>query len=44
MRFIEKMNDEHRDYKWISEVKDDLHPYLKEMIKESEIFNDQSER
>jgi ADP-ribose pyrophosphatase YjhB (NUDIX family) len=38
-----KMNDEHRDYKWISEVTDDLHPYLKEMIEQSEIFDDQAE-
>ena len=33
-----EMNDEHRDYKWISEVTEDLHPCLKEMIKKSEIF------
>jgi len=37
-----KMNDEHRDYKWISKITDDLHPYLKKMIKESNIFPDDS--
>ena len=33
-----KLNDEHRDYKWISKIEDDLHPYVKYMINESEIF------
>ena len=33
-----KMNDEHRDHTWISKNMDDLHPYLKEMIKQSKIF------
>jgi len=33
-----KLNDEHRDYKWISEITDDLHPYLIQMIREAEIF------
>jgi len=31
-------NEEHRDYKWVSEVTDDLHPYVKHMIKEAGIF------
>jgi ADP-ribose pyrophosphatase YjhB (NUDIX family) len=32
------MNQEHSDYKWIKEPTKDLHPYLLEMIKESNIF------
>jgi len=37
-----KMNDEHRDYKWISAITDDLHTYLKQMIKEAGIFTENS--
>lgn len=33
-----KMNDEHSAYKWISEATNDLHPFLKRMIEESEVF------
>lgn len=33
-----KLNEEHRDYKWISEITDDLHPYIKHMINEAGIF------
>jgi colanic acid biosynthesis protein WcaH len=33
-----KMNDEHADYIWITELNDDLHPYLRTMIKEASIF------
>lgn len=33
-----KLNNEHRDYKWISGINDGLHPYLKQMIKEAHIF------
>jgi len=33
-----KLNEEHRDYKWISETTDDLHPYIKYMIDEAGIF------
>ena len=32
------MNQEHSEYKWITEPTKDLHPYLVEMIKESKIF------
>lgn len=39
-----KMNDEHRDYKWISKITDDLHPYLKQMIKEARIFTEGSNK
>jgi colanic acid biosynthesis protein WcaH len=34
-----KINEEHRAFKWISKVTDELHPYLKGMIQESEIFS-----
>jgi ADP-ribose pyrophosphatase YjhB (NUDIX family) len=34
-----RMNDEHRAFKRITEVADKLHPCLKEMIKQAEIFN-----
>lgn len=37
-----KMNDEHRDYKWISAITGDLHPYLKQMIKEANILTNDS--
>ena len=33
-----RLNQEHRDIKLISEISEDLHPYLKQMIIESEIF------
>lgn len=33
-----KLNDEHREYKWVSKITDDLHPYLKQIIKEAHIF------
>ena len=32
------MNQEHSEYKWITEPNRDLHPYLQEMITESKIF------
>ena len=32
------LNEEHRDYKWISELTDDLHSYVKHMIREAGIF------
>jgi len=38
-----KMNEEHKAYRWISQVTDDLHPYLKEMIKQSEISASKAE-
>lgn len=34
-----RMNEEHRAFKWISNLNNNLHPYLKEMIKKSEIFD-----
>ena len=34
-----RMNEEHRAFKWISDLDNKLHPYLKEMIKKSEIFD-----
>ncbi len=33
-----KLNEEHRDYKWISETSDEMHPYIKYMINETGIF------
>ena len=39
-----KMNDEHSNYKWISKIEDNLHPYVKHMIKESEIFTTKTKR
>ena len=32
------LNDEHSDFRWISSVNDELHPYLIHMIRESKIF------
>ena len=34
-----KMNGQHSAYRWITEATEDLHPYLKEMIKKAEIFS-----
>ena len=34
-----RMNEEHRAFKWISDLDNKLHPYLKEMVKKSEIFD-----
>ena len=33
-----KLNEQHRDYKWISSLETDLHPYVRQMIEELEIF------
>lgn len=33
-----RLNDEHRDYRWISNIETDLHPYVEQMIEELEIF------
>ena len=33
-----QLNSEHRDYRWIEEIEKDLHPYLIEMITNSNIF------
>jgi colanic acid biosynthesis protein WcaH len=35
-----ELNDEHSDFKWVSSISEDLHPYMKHMIKESGIFNE----
>lgn len=35
-----EMNYEHKAFKWISNYNKDLHPYLKKMIKKSNIYND----
>ena len=34
-----RMNDEHDDFKWITKMNPELHPYLRHMIKESNIFH-----
>ena len=33
-----QMNDEHDDIKWIKAIDPELHPYLRHMIMESNIF------
>jgi len=33
-----EMNDEHSDYRWITENAEDLHPYVAEMIERADIF------
>lgn len=38
-----KLNDEHRDYRWISMVGDDIHPYIKDMIEETGILTKNKE-
>ena len=30
-----KLNEEHSDYKWVSKLPEDSHPYLKTMIKKA---------
>lgn len=35
-----RLNDEHRDHRWISESTEDLHPYIREMIEEAGIFTE----
>lgn len=32
------LNEEHRAFRWISELEDSLHPYVKQMITEARIF------
>jgi len=32
------LNDEHTDYKWVSECPDNIHSYLTEMVKASKVF------
>jgi len=33
-----KLDEQHRDHRWINTMEDDLHPYLVEMITKSGIF------
>jgi len=33
-----KPDEQHRDHKWIDKTEDDLHPYIKEMIKNTGLF------
>jgi len=33
-----KLDEQHRDYRWINRMEDDLHPYIKEMIKNADLF------
>jgi len=33
-----KPDQQHRDYRWINTMEDDLHPYLVEMIETAELF------
>lgn len=34
-----RLNEEHRDFKWISNMETDFHPYVKQMIKGLGIFD-----
>lgn len=34
-----RLNEEHRDFKWISSLETDLHPYVRQMIEELGIFS-----
>lgn len=38
------MNKEHKSFKWISNISDEIHPYVKTMIKESKIFSNLSNK
>jgi colanic acid biosynthesis protein WcaH len=33
-----KLNNEHSAHKWVDKISDDLHPFVRQMIEESEIF------
>ena len=33
-----KLDEQHRDYRWINKMEDDLHPYIKEMIENTGLF------
>jgi len=33
-----KLDEQHREYRWINTMEDDLHPYLVEMIKNTGLF------
>jgi len=33
-----RLDEQHREYRWINTMEDDLHPYLAEMIKNTGIF------
>jgi colanic acid biosynthesis protein WcaH len=33
-----RLNNEHSVYRWVDKITDDLHPFVRQMIEESEIF------
>jgi len=33
-----KLDEQHREYRWINKMEDDLHPYIKEMIENTGLF------
>jgi len=33
-----KLDEQHREYRWINKMEDDLHPYIKEMATNAKIF------
>jgi colanic acid biosynthesis protein WcaH len=33
-----RLNSEHSAYRWVDKITDDLHPFVRQMIEESEIF------
>jgi len=35
-----KLDEQHRDYRWINNMEDGLHPYLVEMIETADIFRE----
>lgn len=35
-----KLDEQHRDHRWINKMEDDLHPYLAEMIKNTGLFRE----
>ena len=37
------LDEQHSDYKWITDNDETLHPFVKHMIKESNIFHDEGE-
>jgi len=35
-----KLDEQHRDHRWINKMEDDLHPYLAEMIENTGLFKE----
>ena len=33
-----KLDEQHREYRWINKTEDDLHPYIIEMIEDTGLF------